>query len=154
MKREFVLGEAEAMVPLIRHILCEVTEHYSRLQHMNRKVRLLHDCRRSTKYQIRRQYHAAIRDQRVAEEQLQEAVSELDELGVVLLDPVQGVAGLPFLWSLTTDAKSIRPAYFLLKLVDDPERGIRSWRFETEEREHRIPAHWRTPVESASGRSQ
>ncbi|MFO0948164.1 MAG: DUF2203 family protein [Planctomycetota bacterium] len=142
MKREFVLNEAKAMVPLVRHALQDLTGTYSTMLWYRRMVKSLDGCQMSADYSRRRQLHQARHELQVAEKRVQEVTEELEDLGVVILDPVTGMVGFPFFWSPNAGSKRVRRAMFLLKLCDAPEKGINSWRFLGESVEHEVPSHW------------
>jgi hypothetical protein len=142
MKRDFILSEAQAMVPLVRHILADLTRVYSSVHRMRRIMRTLDGCQRSSNYQCRRQIHQARAELAASERELHSVTEELEDLGVAILDPIRGMVGFPFFWSPSVGSKRVRRAMFLLKLCDDPAKGICQWRFLGESTEHAVPNHW------------
>lgn len=143
MKRQFVLAEAEAMIPLARQVLADVTTAYAKDRSLSRRVEIVAGCRRSAKYEVRRRHQGLQQQHDDAQRRLAQATDELEQLGLVLIDPVHGIAGFPFLWATEQNSKKIRQALFLLRLWDEPEDGLRFWRFEAESRDRKVPVHWR-----------
>lgn len=149
MKRDFILSEAQATVPLVRHILADLTSVYANVHRTRRIVRMLDGCQKSSNYACRRQIHQAQADLALAEKHLHSVTEELEDLGVAILDPARGMVGFPFFWSPSVGSKRVRRAMFLLKLSDDAAKGICQWRFLGESTEHAVPSHWtqeRQPV--------
>lgn len=141
-KHDFVFNEAEAMVPLIRRILADLSGAYASVLRLKRQVHSLRANRTATDYRARRQFYDAQAELGQQEQRLTSATRELDDLGVVVLDPVRGMCGFPFLWSPTAGSKRVRRALFLLKLADSAGKGIHQWRFLGETTEHTVPSHW------------
>lgn len=146
MNREFVLSEAEAMYPLVRRILEDVTTEYVTVRSLQRRADALRDCRQSSKYDVRKQFHLAQRRLDDAERRLRGLTDEMEDLGVLTLDPVHGVAGFPFALSSGRSGKNVRRAFFLLKVSDPPRKGIKAWRFEREAMERAVPIDWQAQV--------
>lgn len=142
MEREFLLREAQAMAPLVRHVLRDVLEARSQINSLARDVDLMRDCRAARGYELRKRLYHATDALEVQRNRLDAATEELESLGVELIDPDRGVAGFPFTWAPRIGSSKVRKATFLLKLNGDKGNGIASWRFEGERTEHRIPQHW------------
>lgn len=154
MKRDFILSEAQAMVPLVRHILTDLARIYSGVHRMRRIVQTLDGCQRSSNYQCRRQIHQARADLATLEKELHIVTEELEDLGVAILDPVRGMVGFPFFWSPSVGSKRVRRAMFLLKLCDDEAKGICQWRFLGESTEHAVPSHWSQERQTVTTKGQ
>lgn len=142
MARKFTLQDAEALAPLVRAILRDITSAHSATVHHRHRCELLHDCRHSKRYEVRRQYYESQAKLRAAERQFEELKEELEDLGVVLLDPVRGIVGFPFRLATKSAQTKSRRAYFLLKLADDANSGLRVWKRAGERHEHPIPKLW------------
>ncbi len=145
MKRKFLLTEAEAMVPYVRTLLEDLTAAKARTVHWERRVQRFGTERTG---EARLTLSMALRERDWAVAALDAAVAELAVLGVRLLDPVLGAAGFPFRWSRNRRSRRIRQAMFLIKLDDDPARGIHTWRFTGEDEVRRVPPHWLGQMES------
>src|SRR5205823_2231238 len=102
-------------------------------ERLDRQRRQLVWSERQRRYQVRD-------DVAAAERHLQEAVAELQSLGVVLLDSDTGRVGFP---TIVND----RRAFFSWKPGDE---GVRTWHFAEETVARPIPASW---VKVAEGRS-
>ena len=142
MRREFVLSEAQAMAPLVRGILRDLTAAHDAIREYRHRVDLLSTCRASTDFRVRSQYYEAADALRKTEARFREFETELDDLGVQLLDPECGLAAFPFLWAAKPNARSVRRALFLFKPWEDGDGALASWRFVDDERERRVPSHW------------
>lgn len=149
MTREFTLPEAESMAPLVRQILRDVADAFVQWKHCQRRDQLLSDCRKSANFEVRRQYYQNVAKMEGAEKRLQQASEELAELGVALLDPLRGEAGFAFKPVWSTDPTRAREPVYVLKMSDEPERGIRCWRFLDEATEYPIPQSTQTVTATA-----
>lgn len=138
---QFVFPQADAMVPLVWRVLRDLVAANARLAHQERRLDLLEDCRHSTNYAVREQYYQSLRERNLANKDREDLIGELEGLGVTILDQRRGMVGFPFRWSRNVRSRT-RRAHFLLKLWDDPEKGIQHWRFDGEEIERRVPSHW------------
>lgn len=142
MSREFLYPEAQAMTPLVRQILTELTLLRDKERDIASRLDLLRECRLSSNYNVRRRYYEAETDMGTVTRRMDDAVAELDDLGVELIDLDQGIAGFRFTWAPRAGSNRFRDATFLLKLKDRPEAGIKRWRFVDDNKEHRVPKHW------------
>lgn len=133
-RREVVLNLATAgrMITLVRQIVVEVQEQQRGLNPLRRELEFLDQSRRSLDWP-QRQRRYQIRDEVIAgEKRLQEAMTELDSLGVALIDADSGQIGFP---TLVND----RPAFFSWKPGED---GLNFWHFAGEEIRRPIPSSW------------
>lgn len=142
MRKKFTLQQAEAHAPLVRAILCDITSTHAELWGLRRRLDLLHECRHSERYDVRRQYYDTAAKAGKVEHKLDALREELSDLGVVLLDPVRGVAGFPFRLVGKGRRSKARRAYFLLKLSENADQGLGAWQRAGESREHPIPLLW------------
>jgi hypothetical protein len=149
MRKKFTLKQAEKFAPLVRAILRDVTSTHAHLWHLRRRLDLLYECRRSERYDVRRQYYDTLAQAEKTEKKLDQLREELSDLGVVLLDPVRGVAGFPFRLVGKGARSKVRRAYFLLKLSDSDGQGLKAWQKAGETREHPIPLLWQDKHVSA-----
>jgi hypothetical protein len=75
----------------------------------------------------------ATRDSGRAQDRVAEALGELDDLGIECLDPIRGIALVPF-------ANEKQLAWFVYDLFDD--EPLRHWRY------HKDPLETRRPIET------
>jgi len=142
MKKKFLLSEAEGMGPLVRSILTDVADATVERTEAEKQVKRSEAFRNDANYSKRLIYQEAMQAAQRAVDRIARCHVELEELGVELVDPEDGVAGFPFKWSRNSNSRKVRKAFFLLKLSDDPTVGIQSWRFSGEREERRVPPHW------------
>jgi hypothetical protein len=140
----FDLTTARRMVPLVRHIVQEITDtqrHLDKLRY--EQERLDHHRRdlawpeRSRRYQVREETTAG-------EQQLSQARAELEKLGVALVDADAAWVGFPTI-------VNGRAAFFSLK---PGEEEVRYWHFAGETVRRLIPRSWlREEQESSAGKT-
>jgi hypothetical protein len=126
------LGTAQNMLPLVKHVVTDILRQQAivtRLQpeqaHLDRHRRQLAWPERQRRYQVREEVTAA-------EQELQAALTELQGLGVCLLDGDLGRVGFPTIVNDRRDYFSWRPG----------EDGIRAWHFAEDGVMRPIPASW------------
>lgn len=142
MNREFGLDEAALMVPLVQPILLDVAAATRDLDAARQQFELVRDCRLSRRYDVRQQFYLVQKRFQAVQYRLVQLEEELNDLGVLLIDPREAIAGFPFLWSLKEDSDAVREALFLLKASDGQSAGIHRWCFAGERKEREIPPHW------------
>jgi hypothetical protein len=133
-RRDVVLNLATAsrMVALVRHIVADVREQHSLLAPMREELEHLDSVKRSLNWP-QRQRRYQVRDLiAAAERRLGEALTELDGLGVALVDSGEGRVGFP---TIVNDRK----AFFSWKLG---EEGLHFWHFAGEDARRPIPPTW------------
>jgi hypothetical protein len=132
--RVISLLTARRMLPLVRRIITDVLGCQAGLDVMQPERDRLDRNKRSLSWpQRQRRYH--LRDEIArAEQALEGALGELQELGVVLLDPALGRVGFP---TVVND----RPAFFSWH---PGEETIQSWHFAQEAKCRPIPPSWLT----------
>ena len=140
------------MAGYVRMILADLTEATSKEVHWGRRAaaRAFEEraFEESASEQATRDRLAALRERDLARARGAELAAELHALGVRIVDSAVGIAGFPFRWSRNRRSRRIRQALFLLRLDDDPAKGIHSWRFCGEREERQIPPHWLGQMES------
>jgi len=125
--------QAQSMLPLIRRIVADIVSHVERLiaiePEKDRLDRHRHDL---VWLERQRRYHLTDEQSRLQSE-LYAAISELDGLGVALLDPEKGMIGFP---TLVNNQR----AFFAWKPGDE---GIDFWQFADGSRRRPVPAAWK-----------
>jgi hypothetical protein len=126
------LKTVQRMLPLVQRIVDDILASQKAVlrlqpqeQSLDRQKRELTWPERQRRYQIKDEIT-------LAETNLQDALGELRELGVVLLDTDQGRVGFPTL-------VNNRRAYFSWRAG---EEGLHSWQFADEDLTRPIPSAW------------
>jgi hypothetical protein len=126
------LATARRMLPLVQRVVSDVMHCQSRLaqlrpeqERLDRQRRTLAWPQRYRRYQIREEVGNA-------ERALQEALAELGNLAVALLDPVIGRVGFPTL-------VDNRRAFFSWQPGED---SLNYWHFPEDANLRLIPPHW------------
>jgi hypothetical protein len=130
--RVISLATARKMLPLVQRIVTDVLGGQAKLDllqpeqdQLDRNKRQLSWPQRQRRYQVRDELATAERD-------LETALTELHELGIVLLDATVGCVGFP---TLVND----KAAFFTWQLGQE---GIQSWHFAHESKGRPIPPAW------------
>jgi len=130
------LTTARQMLPLVRSIVTDIVDTNRRLTELAPQQEILDESRRALNWSGRQRRYA-IRDEVTrAEQHLASAVSELDALGLTLVDGGQGRVDFP-------TRINGRPAAFSWQLG---EEAVRFWRYSGEEARRPIPADWQNGV--------
>jgi hypothetical protein len=126
------LATTSKMLPLVQRIVGDVLESQRRLtqllpeqEALDRQRRVLSWPQRARRYQVQEEVTALDR-------KIQEAVAELADLGLVLLDAEQGLVGFP-------TVVNKRRAYFSWR---NGEEKVGYWQFPEETVRRPIPASW------------
>jgi hypothetical protein len=126
------LATARRMLPLVQRIIRDLLEHRQRVlqllpeqDRLNRRRQVLAWPERARRYQVQEELADASR-------LVQEALTELTSLGVVLVNMEEGRVGFP-------TVVNGRPAYFSWR---NGEEGLHSWHFPEESGRRPIPASW------------
>jgi hypothetical protein len=126
------LSTVQRMLPLVQRIVDDILLHQKTLvrlspeqDRLDRQRRMLAWPERQRRYQVREEVLAA-------ESGLQNALHELQELGVALLDPEIGRVGFP---TRVNDS----PAYFSWHPGDE---SLQHWHFAEDNIFRPIPASW------------
>jgi hypothetical protein len=127
--------QARRVLPYVASIMRSLREHRLEAQQQDRMAqRLAKQPRRANRTAILA-HTAAVQAAKEAEECFHEALEELHILDVYCLDPVAGLALIPF-------AMDNRLAWFVFDLFD-PSDPIRFWRY------HQDPLEARRPIAEA-----
>jgi len=134
-RREVVLnlGTARRMVLLVKQIVQDVLDGRQRLGRLTPEQECLDHKRHNLTWPQRRRRYQVQEELSAVEQSLRQAMAELDQLGVVLLDAGEGRVGLP------TNVNN-HLAFFSWKPGDD---GLRYWHFAGETNRRTIPATWK-----------
>jgi hypothetical protein len=126
------LPTVRQMLPLVKSIVADIVDRRSLLNRLHPEQESLERHRRELAWQERaRRYH--IQDEIVATEgAYKQAVSELKELGLALVDVVRGRVAFP-------TRINGRPAVFTWEPGED---GVNFWSYEDEDLRRPIPSEW------------
>lgn len=133
-RREVILNLATAgrMISLVRRIVTDIREQRRTLEPLRRDLELLDQSKRSLDWPQRQRRYQMRDEVALGEQRLNQALAELDELGVALIDIDLGQVGFP---TLVND----RRAFFSWKLG---EEGLSYWQFAGEGIRRPIPSSW------------
>jgi hypothetical protein len=128
--RVWTLAQTEAATPYIASVVASLREHTVEARRQRRTLAVLNERTgrpdRSTLIAMQDADRAARR----AEEQTRETEQELNDLDVLSLDAVNGLALVPFV-------HDEQLAWYVFDLYDTP--SLRFWRFQTDPTETRRP---------------
>lgn len=128
--RVWTLPQAQRALPYVTAVMRSLREHWLDSQrHRLQDRRLAAKPGRPDRDRILAQ-QAAAREAGLAKERFNEAYQELQAIEVYCLDPVQGLAALPFV-------QDDRLAWLLFDLFDAD--GYKNWRFHDDPLEKRRP---------------
>jgi hypothetical protein len=126
----WTFAQAQAAVPYIASVVRSIREHaLAALSHAREARRLKDRPGRPDRAALIAQQEAEQAALR-ADEQFQDAVTELQHLDVYCLDPIQGQALVPFV-------HDEQLAWYIFDLHDDPQ--LRFWRFQSDPEDTRRP---------------
>lgn len=139
-RRETVmtLTTARNMVPLVRHIVADVLQAKRTLAQMQPEQEALERRRHSLTWPERSRRYQLQDEISRQERSLQDALAEMDGLGVTLVDAHQGRVGFPTMVNGRRAFFSWRPT----------EESLRHWHYAGENALRIIPATWIDPVEN------
>jgi hypothetical protein len=136
------LKTVHKMLPLVRGIVAELMDRHGHRTRLQPQEDRLHRDRRALHWQDRKQRYL-LQDQIADHDRaVQDALEELTQLGVVLLDPEAGRVGFPTL-------VNNRPAYFTWRPGED---GPHTWQFAEENVARPIPPAWLQEVSFTGGK--
>jgi hypothetical protein len=131
-RRVLSLATARRMLPLVQRIVADILNRQAQLDllqpeqdRLDRSKRTLTWPQRQRRYQVHEEIAGAERD-------LENALVELQELSVVLLDSTLGTVGFP---TIVND----QPAFFTWQ---PGEEDIHNWQFAHEGKNRPIPPAW------------
>ena len=126
------LSTARQMLPLVKSIVADIVETKRALTRLSPERDLLDDNRRALSWTSRRRRYSLHEEMGQAEQNLATAVTELDALGVSLVDDGTGQVDFP-------TRINGRAAAFSWRLGED-EVGY--WRFAGERQRRPLPSDW------------
>ncbi len=140
--QELVLTWATAhrMLPLVQRIVEDVVSQQRVLARLRPEKLRLDRQRRTLAWPERWRRYELQEEIANAEQWLEEALAELEVLGVILLDVHNGQVGFPTMVNNQRAFFSWRPG----------EPGLDSWHFATETARRPVPATWTKPIDSRS----
>lgn len=130
--RVLSLTTVQRMLPLVRRVIADFLNARGEAQKLYPQEARLDRAKRVLDWDARKDRYRLKDDIQRCENKMQEAVDELTELGVMLLDADLGRVGFPTL-------VNNRPAYFSWRAGED---GLHTWHFAEEEVFRPIPQTW------------
>jgi len=124
------------MLPLVKSIVADIVDTQNRLSRLVPERDALDDTRRVLDWAARQRRYAVHDEFTLAEKALANAATELDELGVTLVDPKSGQVDFP-------TRINGRQAVFSWRLGED---GVAHWRYAGERSRRPIPTDWQSGV--------
>lgn len=126
------LRTARRMLPLVRRIVDDILHHQRCLAVLGSEQDRLDRERRHLNWPLRQRRYQVHEEFAVAQHHLQDALAELEVLGVALVDADEGQVGLP-------TVVNGRLAFFSWKVG---EAGLQHWHFPGDSQRRTIPATW------------
>jgi hypothetical protein len=136
------LKTVQRMLPLVQRIVDDILTNQKVVRRLLPQVEALDRQKRVLAWPERQRRYQLQEDQQRADTGLQDALTELRELGLVLLDGEQGRVGFP---TIVND----RRAYFSWHAGED---GLHTWQFADEDLSRPIPQAWLKEI-SFSGKA-
>ncbi len=133
----FTWNRAESMLPLVGQIVADILGCEQRLARMYAEKENLDRNRRSLAWPGRARRYQLQEDIAAAEQTLRDALTELESLGVVLIEAEFGQIGFP---TLVDD----QPAYFSWR---PGEEGLGFWHYADSATRQAVPPAWTKPPE-------
>jgi hypothetical protein len=138
----FNLKTVQRMLPLVQRIVDDILANQKSRLHLQSEEEALDRNKRVLAWPERQRRYQVKDELAKADLRLQDAIAELHELGLVLLDGEQGRVGFP-------TAVNNRRAYFSWHAGED---GLHSWQFADEDVTRPIPLAWLKEI-SYSGKA-
>jgi hypothetical protein len=137
------LPTARQMLPLVRSIVADIVDTNQRLAELSTEQEALDRNRRALDWAARQRRYAVTEEVAQSEKSLTGAVSELDALGLSLVDAQAGRVDFP-------TRINGRPAAFSWRLGED---AVDHWHYAGEEHRRPIPADWQpgAPLRTRGG---
>jgi hypothetical protein len=123
-------ARAQAACPFIRSVVASLREHFLALQSASRRLEVLERQPGRPDRQALIKQHEVRQEKQKAQEQLDDASTELDALNIFVLDPIQGQVLLPFVYN-------DQLAWYIFDLFDS--KPLRFWRFQDDSLDTRRP---------------
>lgn len=135
---------SRAMLPLVGRIAQDVVRYHEKLEQLRPELDQLEKNRRTLAWPQRSRRYQLEEEIASTEANLKSAVAELDQMGVALLDGVNGLVGFPTL-------VNERRAFFTWKPGEDT---LDSWNYAGDRQRRPVPEEWtEEPRESRPRRS-
>jgi hypothetical protein len=138
--RLWTLPEALAATPYLTSVMRSLREHHVEAQSQHHAARRIRERPGRLDRTGRIQQEEAVRAAGLAEDRFQQALDELQALDIYCLDPLQGLALIPFV-------HDDQLAWFVFDLFDS--KPLRSWRYHNDPLETRRPLSDLQPHKSA-----
>lgn len=120
------------MLPLVQQVATDIVNSRRTSERLHPEEERLDRQRHSLDWPARERRYLIKEEIGRADKELEIALAELRELGLILLDDLEGRVGFPTM-------VNNRRAYFSWRLG---EEGLHHWRFADEEVDRPIPASW------------
>lgn len=126
------LKTVHKMLPLVRHIAHDIIESREAVTRLQPEEQRLDRQRRTLDWPARHRRYEVKEEIAKSEKELEVALNELRELGLVLLSAANGRIGFPTL-------VNNRRAFFTF---EPTEEKLENWQFADEDTQRPIPASW------------
>jgi hypothetical protein len=126
------LKTVQKMLPLVRHIATDIIASHHTMVRLQPEEERLDRQRRTLDWPGRHRRYEVKEELAKSEKELEVALNELRELGLVLLHETEGRIGFPTM-------VNNRRAYFTYQPT---EEKLENWRFADEDVQRPIPATW------------
>jgi hypothetical protein len=126
------LRTVQKMLPLVQQIVADILRRHRELDRLNPAQDRLERQKRVLTWQQRKERYLLQEEIALHDRAVQDALEELQNLGVVVLDGEEGRVGFPTL-------VNNRAAYFTWRHGED---GLNSWQFAEENVARPIPPAW------------
>jgi hypothetical protein len=131
-ERVLTWNASVAMLPLVGRIAQDIVRHTTRLAELRLEQAHLEEHRRTLAWPERARRYAVQEEIGQLEQELARNLTELEALGVTLLDPAPGLVGFP---TIVND----RRAFFSWQ---PGETGLVFWNFAGDRVRREVPEHW------------
>jgi hypothetical protein len=143
-ERVLTWGASSSMLPLVGRIAADIIGHHQRLARLRPEQDRLEQRRRTLAWPERARRYQLQEEIASAEAEFRNAVTELDALGVALLDPATGLVGFP---TIVND----RRAFFSWQ---PGEEGLSFWNYAGDRLRRRVPEAWTRPPRERAPRGK
>jgi len=133
-EREVVLSlkTVQKMLPLVQHIANDIVNSHKKVARLHPEEEQLDRQKRTLTWPERERRYEIKDEIAKADKEIEVALAELKDLGLVLLDQLEGQIGFPTL-------VNNRRAFFSWRVG---EEKLSTWRFADEEHDRPIPQAW------------
>jgi hypothetical protein len=130
------LETSTAMLPLVERVAADLVQHQQKLSELYQEREVLDERRHTLDWPKRSRRYAVQEEIALHERFLREVLTELDGLGLFLLDPARGMIGFP------TRVNNQRAHFSWMP----GEAGIQFWSYTGDTVRRPIPEHWTKPA--------